>query len=66
MFDDFGVCPECGYSLEPVWFVDEEYKVTSFGSLYRTGRERFAVDYLVCDVCLKKYCVDDSFDDPWR
>lgn len=62
----YGDCPECGYPLEAVWFTEEEYKTTSFGSLYRTGRVRRAVDYLVCEVCGKKQCVDDTFDGAWR
>lgn len=66
MAETFGICPECGYSLEAVWFVDEEYKTTQFGAMYRTGRKRWAVDYLVCEVCGKKQCVDDTFDGPWK
>lgn len=62
----YGNCPECGYPLEAVWFTEEEYKVTYFGSQYKTGRKRRAVDYLICDVCWKKQCVDDSFDGAWR
>jgi len=63
---DFGTCPHCGYALEPVYFTEEEYQTTSFGVRYKTGRTRRAVDYLVCEVCGKKQCVDDSFDGPWR
>ena len=66
MDDKYGICPECGHSLRPVWFIEEEYKTTSFGAMYRTGRTRWAVDYLICDVCFKKQCVDDSFDGLWR
>ncbi len=62
----YGDCPECGYPLTPVWFTEEEYKTTPFGSQYKTGRKRRAVDYLFCDVCWKKHCVDDSFDGAWR
>lgn len=62
----FGDCPECGYPLEAVWFTEKEYKVTSFGSQYKTGRKRRAVDYLLCNVCGKKQCVDDTFDGAWR
>ena len=53
MTNVFGDCPECGYPLEAVWFTEEEYKITSFGSMYRTGRKRRAVDYLICDFCGK-------------
>ncbi len=62
----FGYCPDCGYPLKPVWFIDEEYKTNFFGCIYRTGRKRRAVDYLICGACLKKQCVDDSFDGLWR
>lgn len=60
----YGICAECGDELEPVWFTDEEYEVIG-GIQCRTGRVRRAVDYLECPCCLKKYCVDDSFDGPW-
>lgn len=53
----YGNCSECGSSLIPVWFIEEEYE---------TGRTRKAVDYLFCPNCLNKECVDDSFDGPWR
>ena len=62
----FGLCPDCEEPLEAVWFTEEEYKTTSFGAKYRTGRKRRAVDYLVCDCCGRKCCVDDSFDGEWR
>lgn len=64
--DDFGLCPYCGYPLSAVWFTEDEVKTSSFGAPYKTGRKRLAVDYLICDVCLKKQCVDDSFDREWR
>ena len=57
-------CSECGCTMEPVFFTEDEYK-TSNGSLYKTGRKRLAVDYLICPCCLTKECVDDSFDGPW-
>lgn len=62
----FGDCPNCGSPLNAVWFTEEEYKITDFGAMYRTGRKRRAVDYLLCEYCGKKQCVDDSFDGPWR
>lgn len=61
----YGNCPECGCSLEAVWFTEEEYATTSNGIQYRTGRKRRAIDYLVCENCGKKQCVDDSFDGAW-
>lgn len=64
--DRFGVCENCGYQLEPEYFLDEETIVTRDGYLYKTGRVRTAVDYLICPNCLAKYCVDDSFDGPWH
>jgi len=63
---NYGTCPHCGCPLSAVWFWEEEYKVTNFGDMYKTGRKRHAVDYLICDDCGKKQCVDDSFDGPWR
>ena len=62
----YGVCAQCYGDLEPVWFTEEEYKVTLDGYKYRTGRVRRAVSHLVCENCLKNYCVDDSFDGPWH
>ena len=64
--NDFGICHFCGGLLEPVYFIEEELKLTSDGHLYKTGRTRRAVSHLVCSCCLKNQCVDDSFDGPWR
>lgn len=61
----YGQCKECGYSLTPIWFVDEEVKVEN-GRMWYTGGTRTACDYLICENCGSKYCVDDSFDGPWR
>ena len=66
MAERFGNCTECGYPLMAIWFTEEEYKTTSYGAMYKTGRKRRAVDYLICEVCGAKYCVDDSFDGEWR
>lgn len=68
MTDDyrFGFCPKCGYPLEPVCFIEEEYKITKDGFRYKTGRTRYAVSHLECENCLSRQCVDDSFDGPWR
>lgn len=60
----YGECCECGTSLEPIWFIEEEHKV-EYGCMYKTGRKRRAVDYLICPYCLHKECVDDSFDGDW-
>jgi len=49
-----------------IWFTEEEYKTTSFGARYKTGRKRSAVSHLLCEDCLKSYPVDDTFDGPWR
>lgn len=51
---DFGVC-DCGGSLIPVWFAEEETKVAN-GTMYKTGRVRRACSHLV----------DDTFDGPWH
>lgn len=62
---DYGTC-ECGGSLQPVWFKEEETIFTRDGYMHKTGRVREAVSHLVCDCCLRNDCVDDSFDLPWR
>lgn len=61
----YGICAECGVELEAVWCQEQEY-VDFAGIQYPTGKVRRAVDYLECPCCLKKNCVDDSFDGPWR
>lgn len=65
MKNTYGTCLRCGCDLQPVWFIDEECKITN-GYMYKTGRKRRAVDYLECPYCFKKECVDDSFDEEWR
>ena len=59
----YGIC-ECGEDLEPVWFIEEERKLSS-GIYYKTGHKRRACSHLTCPSCLKNYCVDDSFDSEW-
>jgi hypothetical protein len=59
---DFGNCCECGTPLEPVWFKDIEFEPKSN---IPTGRVKWAVNYLSCPCCLKKFTVDDSFDGDW-
>lgn len=61
----YGECSNCGAELEAVWFTEYEYK-TNQGIMYKTGRKRRAVDYLICPICMRKECVDDSFDGPWQ
>jgi hypothetical protein len=51
--------------MEAVYFVEDEYEVTSFGTRHKTGRWRRAVSHLTCPLCGKNECVDDSFDGPW-
>lgn len=63
---DYGYCEKCGSALNPLWFIEEEYKITADGFWYKTGRTRRAVDYLECPNCFARYCVDDSFDGPWH
>lgn len=62
---DYGTCDNCGTGLKPVWFkeVEEEYYRGNPTGAYR---ERKAVSYLICPNCLKEFCVDDSFDEPWQ
>ena len=64
---NFGYCDElgCHGSLEPVWFIDEEYEF-GHGSMWKTSRKRKAISHLVCNRCLKNFAIDDSFDGPWQ
>lgn len=62
----YGQCEYCEVELEPIWFLEEEYETTRDGYMIRTGRTRMAVSHLECPCCSKRYCVDDSFDGPWR
>lgn len=59
----YGQC-DCGGTLYPVFFTEEE-TVIQHGAMYRTGRKRCAISYLVCEECLRNYPVDDTFDGPW-
>ena len=66
MNQDFGLCSHCNSKLEPVWFTEEETKIyRQTGGLYKTGRKRRNVDYLICPICLHKECVDDTFASDW-
>lgn len=62
----YGYCSECGYPLVPIWFREIEYDESYSGYPYETGRTRLAVDYLLCERCGHKECVDDSFDGKWH
>ena len=65
----FGTCKECGSDLVPVFFTEEEEVLEGPpGARYfcKTGRVRRAVDYLLCELCGHKECVDDTFDGPWH
>lgn len=63
----YGRCPECGCKLEPVWFEEPEdetlYTREYGGQRGYTGRYHKAVDYLLCENCGHKECVDHSLDD---
>ena len=48
-----------------VKITEEETKVAN-GIMYKTGRVRRACSHLVCEDCLKNFCVDDTFDGPWH
>lgn len=61
----YGQC-ECGNNLIPIWFEEKEYETTCDGFRYATGRVRTACSHLTCEYCGKNYCVDDSYDLPWR
>ena len=60
----FGNCGHCNGELSPVWFIEKE-EIIEKGHIYETGRKRQACSHLVCDICGKKECVDDSFDFRW-
>ena len=67
MASRFGNCSDCGSSLVPVYFEQEEMRFDhNFGVYIKTGRKRTAVDTLVCPTCLKEVCVDDSLDGAWH
>lgn len=66
MESNYGICQYCRGPISASWFLEEERVTTPDGIQYKTGRTRRAVDYLFCQYCLKKFCVDDSFDGPWR
>ena len=59
----YGYCEDCGVPLSANLFTDIEFYPKTATP---TGRTRLAVNYLYCPKCLKKLCVDDSFDGPWR
>lgn len=65
MDNRYGICDECGCDLTAVWFKEKE-SVLYNGTYVNTGRERNAVDYLMCPHCLKSFPVDDSFDEPFH
>ncbi len=60
----YGTCCNCGSVLEPIFFIEEEYKV-EYGAMIKTGRKKKACSHLECPNCGKKECVDDTFDGPW-
>ena len=60
----YGSCSRCDTPLVPIWFTEEETKVVD-GRMYYTGRKRRACSHLECPRCLKKACVDDTFDGNW-
>lgn len=56
----YGYCPRCMGELRPQWFKEQE-----FVKGHPTGRTRLAVSVLVCESCLERVNVDDSYDYPW-
>ena len=57
----YGTC-SCGGQLDVTeWYTESEYDRHGI----KTGRVRTAASSLYCTSCLKKYCIDDSFDGPW-
>lgn len=64
MPNKYGSCA-CGGDLLPVWFTEEEQKLSG-GLMIPTGRKRRACSHLTCSKCMKNECVDDSYDTPYR
>lgn len=62
-FSLYGNCEKCNLPLNADWFIDKEFEPNSN---ILTGRIKYAVDYLYCPYCLKKYPIDDTFDGPWH
>lgn len=59
---NYGNCERCKTPLKAETFWDKEYDKKG----RPTGRIRRAVGVLYCPNCMKKYCVDDTFDGPWH
>lgn len=57
----YGNC-ECGMPLVAHWFLERQTDERG----YFTGMIRKNVDVLVCPICLREYCVDDSFAGAWH
>ena len=64
MESKYGECLRCGSELIPIWCSKEEFEVND-GRLTYTGKTRRVCSHLECPSCLKKHCVDDTFDDEW-
>ena len=61
---NYGKCDRCGADLMPAdWFEEKEYDSKT---MLPTGRVRWAVGYIVCPECGRKFCVDDTFDGQWH
>lgn len=58
---NYGNCDYCGTPLEAELFWEEERNEQG----HLTGRIRRAVGMLYCPHCMKKYCIDDTFDGSW-
>jgi hypothetical protein len=63
MNNDYGLCDVCQIPLQANTFIDKEFYPNS-NTL--TGRTRFAVNFLYCPCCGKKFVIDDSFDGNWH
>ena len=57
-------CPNCCSLMLPIRFIEDEIK-TENGRLHKTGRKRWNVSHLECQICGKKEAVDDSFAGEW-
>ena len=57
-------CENCGNLMLPIRFIEDEIK-TEHGRMYKTGRKRYNVSHLECQICGKKEAVDDTFAGKW-
>lgn len=60
--NQYGKCSRCGDDLVVGERTTVEEEVLTPYGYQKTGRVISMVGYLVCPSCLKRVCVDDTFD----